>query len=88
MKINWNKLYAITGTSAVLCGGLIWAFTKASAFAPLPAMVANHEGRISALESENATNQVKLGDRLDNIDRDLQFIFRRLGGTNQNYMAR
>jgi hypothetical protein len=85
-NINWGKMYSITGTLGVLGAFAIWAFTKASTYAVLPGQVADHERRITALESQAATNAVRLDDRLDRIDRDLKVIFRRLdaGGSAVN----
>lgn len=76
--INWGKWASISFVAAFGCAAIGWTFTKASTYAVLPDQVSDHERRISALESENATNQVRLDDRLDNIDRDLNRIFRRL----------
>lgn len=76
--INWNKLYAVSGTLAVVFGAVGWLFIKASTYAALPGQVSDHERRISALEAQSATNSVRLDDRLDRIDSDLKVIFRRL----------
>jgi hypothetical protein len=76
--INWNKVYSMTGAAAVVCAAVGWTFSKASTYAALPDEVTDHERRISTLESQGATNAVRLDDRLNDIDGDLQMIFRRL----------
>lgn len=76
--INWGKWASISFVAAFLCAAIGWTFHEASTYAALPGQVKDHEQRITILESENATNQVRLDDRLDNIDRDLRTIFHRL----------
>ena len=78
--INWGKWASISIVAGFAFGTLGWTFMEVGAFAPLPAQVSDHERRISALEAQSATNSVRLDDRLRDIDRDLQVIFKRLDG--------
>jgi hypothetical protein len=91
-SINWGKWASISIIAGFAFAAVGWMFVKASSYAPIPSQVSDHERRLSALESQSATNAVRLDDRLDNIDRDLRTIFHRLdvyyidnGRTNQAY---
>lgn len=81
-SINWGKAWAICGVAAFVFTVIGWSFHEASTYAALPGQVTDHERRISALEAENATNAVRLDDRLRDIDRELGRIFQKLQGSS------
>ncbi|HEV2318146.1 MAG TPA: hypothetical protein VGV18_00240 [Verrucomicrobiae bacterium] len=76
--INWTKWASISFVATFVFAGLGWSIDKAIVYGPLPGQVSDHERRITALESANATNSIVLNDRLNDLDRDLQRIFKRL----------